>query len=69
MKAMDVIRKSSNILPRNCLLSICRTIVRLHLIYGGKIYDQPNNESYSRNVESIQYNAAIAIIGAIRRTL
>ena len=32
------------------------------------IYDQTFNESFHQRIESIQYNAAIAITGAIRGT-
>ena len=37
-----------------------------HLDHGDVIYDQPSNATFSSKIESIQYNAAIAIIGAIR---
>ena len=30
------------------------------------IYDQPSNTSVSKNIESVQYNAALAITGAIK---
>ena len=42
--------------------------MRPHLDYGDIIYDQPNNESFNQKVERIQYNAALAITGAIRGT-
>ena len=32
------------------------------------MYDQPQNESFCNKLESIQYNAALAITGAIRGT-
>ena len=32
------------------------------------IYDQAYNASFHRNLDSIQYNAALAITGAIRGT-
>ena len=32
------------------------------------IYNQPNNEAFCSNFESVQYNAALAITGAIRGT-
>ena len=45
---------------------------RLHLQldvgYGDIIYDQTFNESFHQRIESIQYNAAVAITGAIRGT-
>ena len=45
-----------------------RSFVRSHLDYGDVIYDQPNNFSLSNKIESVQYNAALAITGAIRGT-
>ena len=30
------------------------------------IYDQPNNDSFCNKMESVQYNAALAITGAIK---
>ena len=32
------------------------------------IYDHPENESFSSKTESVQYNASLAITGAIRET-
>ena len=39
------------------------------LDYGYVIYDQPSNNRFSENIESIQYNVALAITSAIRGTL
>ena len=36
--------------------------------YADVIYDQPSNNSFSDKIESIQYNAALAITGTIRGT-
>ena len=66
-KGIGVIKKLSNILPRDALLTIYKSFVRLHLDYGDIMYDQPQNESCNK-LESIQYNAALAITGAIRGT-
>ena len=30
------------------------------------VYDQPNNSSLSEKIKSLQYNAALAITGAIK---
>ena len=40
----------------------------LYLDFGDIIYDQPNSQSFSNKLESIQYNAALAINGVIRGT-
>ena len=39
-----------------------------HLDYGDVICDQPNLCSLTNKIESVQYNAALAITGAIRGT-
>ena len=63
-----MIKKLSNTLPRDALLTIYKSFVRPHLDYGDIIYDQPQNESFCNKLESIQYNAALAITGAIQGT-
>ena len=49
------------LLPRSTLLTIHKSFVRPHLDYGDVIYDQPNNSRLSDKIESVQYNAALAI--------
>ena len=44
------------------------SFVRLHLGYGDVLYDQPNNESLCQKIESVQYNAALTVTGAIKGT-
>ena len=67
-KAIGVIKKLQNILLRQAFLTIFKSFVRPHLDYGDIIYDQPRNESFCQKLESYQYNAALAITGAIRGT-
>ena len=55
-------------LPRSSLLAIYKSFVRPHLDYGDVIYDQPSNSSLSNKIESVQYNAVLAITSAIRGT-
>ena len=43
-------------------------IMVVNLDYGDIIYDQPNNKSFYNKIERVQYNAALAITGAIRGT-
>ena len=66
MTGVGSIKKLREILPHNSLLTIYKSIVRSHLDYGDVIFDQPNNQSPSDKVEAVQYNAALAINGAIR---
>ena len=67
-KGIGVIRKLSPYLSRQSLLTIYKMHVRPHLDYGDIIYDQPGNELFCQKIESVQYNAALAITGAIRGT-
>ena len=68
MKEIGIIKKLSNVLPRKSLITIYKSFVRPHLDYGDLIYDQPNNESFCQQIESVQYNASLAITGAIKGT-
>ena len=67
-KGINFVRKMNLSLPRTSLLTIYKSFVRPHLDYGDVIYDQPNNSSLSDKIESVQYNAVLAITGAIRGT-
>ena len=40
--------------------------MRPHLDYADIIYDQPNNLNLYNKIETCQYNAALAITGAMR---
>ena len=68
MKGICIIKKLSNVLPRKSLITIYKSFVRPHLDYSDLIYDQPNNESFCQQIESVQYNASLAITGAIKGT-
>ena len=67
-KPTALLRKLRTILPRPTLLTIYKAFIRPHLDYGDSIYDQAYNDSFHQKLESIQYNAALAITGAIRGT-
>ena len=67
-KGINVIRKMNLSLPQSSLLTIYKSFVRPHLDYGDVIYDKPNNSSLSDKIENVQYNAVLAITGAIRGT-
>ena len=51
MKGIGVIKRLSKMLPWHSLLTI----------YGDILYDQPNNKSFCQKIETVQYNAALAI--------
>ena len=65
-KIIGLIRKLQPIIPRAALLTIYKSFLRPHLDYGDVIYDQAFNEYFQNKSESVQYNAALAITGAIR---
>ena len=50
------------------MVTIYKSFIRSILEYADVIYDQPSNNSFSDKIESVQYNAALAITGAIRGT-
>ena len=65
-KGIGTIRRLYKFLPRSTLINIYKAFVRPHLDYGDIIYDNSSNVSLSQMIESIQYNAALAITGTIR---
>ena len=67
-KRIGLLRKLSNLLPRQALITIYKAFVRPHLDYGDVLYDQAFNNSFHARMESIEYNAFLVITGAIRGT-
>ena len=67
-KGIGIITRLYTYLPRHTLINIYKAFVRSHLDYGDIIYDNPINESFCNKIESVQYNAALAITRAIRGT-
>ena len=67
-KTIGLLRKFQQILPRQSLITIYKSFIRPHLDYGDIVYDQAIHESFDKDLESIQFNATIAITGAIRGT-
>ena len=51
---------------RHSLIAIYKTFIRPQFDFDDVIYDRAFNESFLQRLESIQYNAAIAITWAIR---
>ena len=50
------------------MITIYKSFIRPHLDYGDIVYDRAFNESFHKNLEPLQCNAAIVITGAIRGT-
>ena len=67
-ETIGLLRKLHNFLPRTALIIINKAFIRPHLDYGDILYDQAYNMSFHQKLESIQYNACLAITGAIRGT-
>ena len=67
-KKIGLLKKLSNLLSRKALVTIYKAFIRPHLDYGDVLYDQAFNNSFHAKMESIQYNACLAITGAIRGT-
>ena len=67
-KRVKVKRKLNLLLACSSLLTISKSFARPHLDYGHIVYDQPKNSRLSDKIQTVQYNAALAITGAIRGT-
>ena len=63
-KSINLSRKLNLTLPRSSLLIIYKSFIRPHLDYADIVYNQPNHPS--EKIESLEYNAALAITGAIK---
>ena len=63
MKGIGIIRKLNKALSHYSLITIYKPVLRPHLDY-----DQPNKESLNQKIERIQFNAALAVTGAIKGT-
>ena len=61
-KAIGLLRKLYNTLPRLPLLTIYKSFIRPHLDYGDIIYDQAYTASFQQKIESAQYNSVLAFI-------
>ena len=65
---MGLLRIFQPILPRSFLLTIHKAFIRSQLDFADVIYDQACNSSFHEKLESIKYNACLAITGTIRGT-
>ena len=67
-KIIGLIRQLSVCLPRKALRTIYKSFVRPHLDYGDILCDKPGNLNFESRIEKVQYEACIAITGAINGT-
>ena len=55
-------------MPRDFLVTIYKSFIRLHLAYADIIFDKPSNATFSNRIESAHNKAAVVITGTIRGT-
>ena len=67
-KPIGLLHKFQSVLSRSSHLTIWKTFIRSHLDYADVVYDQSYKSSFHEKLESIQYNAALAVAGAVRRS-
>ena len=65
-KGVGMLKKLSNYLPRHSLVTLYKAFIWPHLDYADIIYDKPNNMNICYKIESLRYNAALAIAGTIK---
>ena len=67
-KGIGIINNIRKFLSRDALLTIFKAYVRPGLDYADIIYDYSGNATLSSKLESVQYNACLAITGCFRGT-
>ena len=58
-KTARLIRKFQNTSPRTSSMTIVKSFIKPHLYCGKMLNERAYNTSFHRNVESVQYNAAL----------
>ena len=64
-KSIGLLRKFQPVVPRSSLLTIYKIFICSHFDYTNVVYDQSYKSSFHKKLELIQYNAALAVTGAI----
>ena len=65
-RTIALLRKLQHVSPRQALINIYKSFIRPYLDYRDILYDKAFNQSFHQKIESIQYNACLAITGTIR---
>ena len=68
-KAIGMLQKLEKTLLRLALITMYKDFVRPHLDYGDIIYDEAYNKTFHQKLDSVQYNACLALSGDIRGSL
>ena len=66
VKTIGLLRKLQKSLPIPVLMTMQKAFVRPYLGYDDINYDEAYNKTFHQKLESIQYNACLALLGAIR---
>ena len=67
-KTIRLLHKLQDLLPTEALITIYKAFVRLHLNFSDVLFDRAFNASSHEKLESIQYNASLALARTIRGT-
>ena len=67
-RGISILQKLWHYIPHQSLVTLYKSFIRSYLDFADAIYDQPINKSFCDKLESLQYNAALAITEAIRGT-
>ena len=65
-KSIGLLRKFQPVLPRSSLLTIYKAFISNHFDYADLVYYESYKSSFHEKLESIQYNAALAVTGVTR---
>ena len=66
--SIKVIEKMNLLLPPSFLSTVYKSFARPHLDHDDVTFDHSNNSNLSNKNENVQYNATLAVTGAIRET-
>ena len=65
-RTIALLHKLQHVLSRQALITIYKSFIHPYLDYEDILYDKAFHESFHQKKKSIQYNACLAITGAIR---
>ena len=66
-KSIELLRKIQSVLPRSSLLTISEAFIRSHFNYADIVYDLRYKSPFHEKLESIQYNAGLAVTWCFKR--